>query len=115
MRAVTDSCIEEGVHLLVQHNYKPGDPAPEGYLAWHEWAEIQAKSGLRQQQCGFCMRWWFPQQLTGLVLKSILQSRRGPVAVESAVCLACARRKGMQDPAGRTTVSTTAGSNGVEL
>ncbi len=22
-------------------DYKPGDPPPEGYLEWHEWAEVQ--------------------------------------------------------------------------
>lgn len=25
--------------LLAQATYKPGDQAPDGYLAWHEWAE----------------------------------------------------------------------------
>ena len=27
--------------ILEQAAYKPGDQAPEGYLAWHEWAEVQ--------------------------------------------------------------------------
>lgn len=103
------------MHLLSQRKYEPGDPAPDGYLAWHEWAEIQAKAGLRQEQCGYCMRWWFPQQLTGLVLKSILQSRRGPVAVQSAVCLECAHRKRLQNPVGGATVPTLTCSNRAAL
>ena len=28
--------------------YKPGDPAPKGYLQWNEWAEVQWSAGLRQ-------------------------------------------------------------------
>ena len=31
-----------------QPDFQPGDQAPEGYLAWHEWAEVQHKAGLRQ-------------------------------------------------------------------
>ena len=27
-------------------DFKPGDQAPEGYLAWHEWAERAAKAGM---------------------------------------------------------------------
>ena len=33
MSALRVACI------LEQAAYKPGDQAPEGYLAWHEWAE----------------------------------------------------------------------------
>ncbi len=33
-------------------DFKPGDQAPEGYLAWHEWAEVQHKAGLRPKECG---------------------------------------------------------------
>ena len=44
------------VCILEQATYKPGDQAPEGYLAWHEWAEVQHKAGLRQKQCGQCGR-----------------------------------------------------------
>ena len=38
------------VHLLIMPTYKPGDPAPTGYLQWHEWAEVQWKAGLRQRE-----------------------------------------------------------------
>lgn len=39
-----------------------GDPRPDGYLAFHEWAEVQHKGGLRQQQCSTCGLWFFPQE-----------------------------------------------------
>jgi len=42
--------------------YKPGDPPPEGYNAWHEWARVQVKSGLEQTQCPDCGKWRFPQE-----------------------------------------------------
>lgn len=49
------------VCLLAGRDYKPGDPPPDGYLAWHEWAEVQHKAGLRQRQC-LCGKWVFPQE-----------------------------------------------------
>lgn len=44
--------------------YQPGDPPPEGYIAWHEWAEAQRRGGLKQSQCGQCGLWRFPQEMT---------------------------------------------------
>ena len=41
--------------VCVQPTFKAGDPAPEGYLAWHDWAEVQHKAGLRQKRCGCYM------------------------------------------------------------
>lgn len=41
---------------------KPGDLPPVGYLAWHEWAEVQHKAGIRQVQCS-CGLWLFPQEV----------------------------------------------------
>ena len=38
----------KGLHILWQAEYKPGDQAPEGYLAWHEWAEVQHEAGLQR-------------------------------------------------------------------
>jgi hypothetical protein len=40
---------------------KAGDPAPKGYVAWHDWARVQHRGGLRQTRCehGF---WAFPRQ-----------------------------------------------------
>jgi hypothetical protein len=49
--------------LIVGRDYKPGDPAPDGYLAWHEWADVQAAAGLEQVQCETCRLWRFPQEL----------------------------------------------------
>ena len=40
--------------IMVVADYKPGDMPPKGYLAWHEWAGIQHKAGLRQECCGNC-------------------------------------------------------------
>jgi len=81
------------VCILEQATYKPGDQAPEGYLAWHEWAEVQHKAGLRQKQCGRCGLWRFPQQLSAevdraeLVMTRKRKSRR--VTVETPVCNNC--------------------------
>lgn len=76
-------------HVLAGKDYLPGDPPPDGYLAWHEWAEIQNKAGLRQCQCVRCGKWKFPQELGERIDRATLQSRRGPVAMESRVCLSC--------------------------
>lgn len=74
--------------------FKPNDPAPEGYIAWHDWAEVQIKAGLRQKQCAFCSLWKFPQELSETVLKSKLQTSRGKtVEVESPVCKDCEPKK----------------------
>ena len=34
--------------VCVAGEYKPGDLPPEGYLEWHEWAEVQRKAGIKQ-------------------------------------------------------------------
>ena len=75
--------------LLEQDTYKPGDHAPDGYLAWHEWAEVQHKAGLRQKQCGRCGLWRYPQELSDQIDRFEMKSRKGPVVVESPVCLKC--------------------------
>ena len=75
--------------VLEQDTYQPGDPAPEGYLAWHEWAEAQHKSGLRQKQCGRCGLWRYPQELSDKIDQCEMQSRKGPVIVATVVCLKC--------------------------
>lgn len=76
--------------ILEQATYKPGDLPPEGYLAWHEWAEVQHKAGLRQKECGRCGKWKYPQELSGQIDRHEAKSRKGPVTVEAAVCLKCA-------------------------
>ena len=87
MTALRVACI------LEQATYKPGDQAPEGYLAWHEWAEVQHKAGLRQKQCGRCGLWRYPQQLSATVDRAELTGmrKRKPtrVTVETPVCNEC--------------------------
>jgi len=43
--------------------FKPGDLPPEGYLAWHDWAEVQDNAGIEQTQCKGCNKWKTPQEL----------------------------------------------------
>lgn len=62
-------------HIDMVGDYKPGDPRPEGYMDWHEWARVQTKAGLRQVRCGVCSKWKFPQELSA--------------HPEGAVCLEC--------------------------
>lgn len=75
--------------LLEQGDYQPGDPAPVGYLAWHEWAEVQHASGLRQKECGRCGLWRYPQELSGQWDRLEAHSRKGPVTILTPVCLKC--------------------------
>lgn len=51
--------------ILASPKYKPHDPPPESYLAWHEWAGVQYKAGLRQIECGCHGRWLFPSEREG--------------------------------------------------
>jgi ribosomal protein S27AE len=71
-------------------DFKPGDLPPEGYLAWHEWAEVQRKAGIKQVQCGKCGLWRTPQELSGQTMKWTAQSRKGPVEQTAPVCSKCA-------------------------
>jgi len=70
--------------------YKPGDPPPTGYNDWHEWAAVQHKAGLRQQQCGKCGLWRFPQEMSEEFSKWVARTRAGqPVQVIAPVCKEC--------------------------
>ncbi len=85
------TCIQiPGGVICVQPKFKAGDQAPEGYLAWHEWAETQHKAGLRQKECGRCGKWKYPQELSATVDACEMQSRKGPVTLKTPVCNACA-------------------------
>jgi len=56
--------------ITYQLDWKPGDLPPtdkSDYLGWHEWAEVQHQAGLRQQQCGGCGKWFYPQELSSTV------------------------------------------------
>lgn len=90
------------VCVLEQQRYRPGDQAPEGYLAWHEWAEVQHKAGLRQKQCGRCGLWRYPQQLSALVDSTEVTGlrKRQPFrrTLETPVCNDCATKAGHKTP-----------------
>jgi hypothetical protein len=79
-------------------DFKPGDQAPEGYLEWHEWAEVQHKAGLRQQQCGRCGKWSFPQELSDQIDRCEGKTKKGPATVETAVCLHCVTPNAQASP-----------------
>jgi hypothetical protein len=79
------------VRISVAGDFKPGDPAPAGYLDWHEWAAIQHKAGMRQEECGRCGRWKFPQELSDQRIDTPARTRSGlGMTLTSAVCLECA-------------------------
>lgn len=50
------------VHLGLIPEFKPGDPSPSGYAAFHEWAAVQSKAGIKQLRCPTCGLWRFPQE-----------------------------------------------------
>lgn len=76
--------------MTVGDDYKPGDQAPEGYIAWHEWAEVQHKAGLKQKQCCLCGLWCYPQQLSDETVEMKAKTSRGETVIETgAVCNKC--------------------------
>ena len=102
MTALRVACI------LEQATYKPGDQAPEGYLAWHEWAEVQHKAGLRQKQCGKCGLWRYPQELSGEWLRWEAKTARGKAVQQMApVCLKCQLLARHEPPNGSVEPGTT--------
>lgn len=50
------------VCLLIDPVFKAGDQPPKSYLAWHEWAAVQTRAGLRQRRCPVCKLYNFPQE-----------------------------------------------------
>lgn len=84
------TCIRIDNGIVCEQSYKPGDQPPEGYLAWHEWADVQRKAGIKQVECGRCGRWKTPQELSDQIDRYEAISRKGKVTVETAVCLKCA-------------------------
>jgi hypothetical protein len=75
---------ERYTHVSIGGDYKPGDPPPQGYTAWHEWAEVQANAGLVDVRCCICCKFKFPQEL----------SPNGYGKSASPVCTACWERLG---------------------
>lgn len=84
-------------HLDFCGSHKPGDPPPEGYNEWHEWAKVQEKAGLKQERCGRCSKWRFPQELSDIIDTSEANTRKDgsgqTVIVKSPVCKQCAAKE----------------------
>lgn len=78
------------MRILKQKTYRPGDMPPEGYLAWHEWAEVQRKAGIKQVQCGECGLWKTPQELSGVRKEFVAKNiKNGVVSVAYDICTKC--------------------------
>lgn len=63
--------------VTIMPTYQPGDLPPEGYLQWHEWAEVQRKAGIRQVECPTCALWQTPQELSTHEIKWTGKNRKG--------------------------------------
>lgn len=71
-------------------DFAPGDPPPSGYLAWHEWAEVQTNAGLEQVRCCRCSRFKFPQELSERLIECRHTDCAGASHTEMApLCLGC--------------------------
>jgi len=81
------------IHMTAQKDYDVGSQPPEGYLAWHEWAEVQSKKGkLKQCECGKCGLWKFPQELSNQTLTTSGKYRSGRVKIiVSKICNECVK------------------------
>lgn len=79
------------VHIIP--DFKPGDPPPSGYIEWHEWAHVQTKARLRQEQCGRCSLWRFPPEMSAV---RDVRTRQTPSGAKrhttTPVCIGCAQR-----------------------
>ena len=53
----------EGLSLGNVGNMCPSHkPNLVSYVHWHDWAENQAKKGIKQTKCEKCKRWFFPSE-----------------------------------------------------
>jgi len=87
------------VCLLAQETYKPGDLPPDGYLAWHEWADVQRKAGIKQVECGECGLWRTPQELSGIEREYTATTRGGQLVKRRLpVCGRCACNSMEREP-----------------
>lgn len=82
-----------GMAILTHHDgVKPGDMPPvekSDYLGWRAWAEVQHKAGLRQQQCGKCGRWFYPQELSDKTIETTMyrdKLMQKPITVVLPLC-----------------------------
>ena len=60
------------IRLREPAKYHGGEPRPEGYMDFIEWAKAQRKAGYRQTRCRQCGRFSFPQELTGRICNECL-------------------------------------------
>jgi hypothetical protein len=82
-------------HVLIMPEFKPGDLPPEGYLAWHEWAETQRKAGIKQVKCPTCALWQTPQELSTHEVRWTTKDRRGrEVKISEFQCAKCFAKVG---------------------
>lgn len=81
----------ENLHICGSREFKPGDlpPPNEDYLAWHEWAEVQYRAGIKQVECGRCGRWKTPQELADF--EDDFPAWRGgeDITIKRPVCTKC--------------------------
>ncbi len=89
---MTCTKIGNGI-VCTTESYKPGDQPPEGYLAWHAWAEVQRKAGIKQVQCGKCGLWKTPQELSDAFVEHTGATALGKKhTVRMLVCNDCVRK-----------------------
>ena len=67
----------ESITITAQADFQPGDLPPDGYLAWHEWADVQRRAGIRQTECPTCGLWRTPQELSSREISYLLKDRFG--------------------------------------
>ena len=78
------------VHLSITPDYKVGDPMPHGYIDRQEWAAVQMKAGLKQEQCGWCCRWKFPFEMSDHVESMQCMTSKGePHLLTWKLCVEC--------------------------
>ena len=86
----------DGEAILTHHDdLRVGGPPPSSrhdYLGWHAWAETQHKAGLRQKQCGKCGRWFYPQELSDVTMRTTMfkdKAQTKLITIVSPVCRGC--------------------------
>lgn len=92
-----------GAIITFTPEQRVGSPAPEGYLDWHEWAEVQHKAGLRQVECSRCARWCYPQETVFVPepARGVFDRRLRPIEMLLWCCHRCAHRAPGAAEAGR--------------
>ena len=79
-----------GGSMSVSREFKVGDPPPDGYSEWFEWAEVHQKAGLKQKPCSTCGKWKYPHEIHSKPIAQMMNSRGKKVDVETVLCVTCA-------------------------